>query len=184
MRALQAIGMGLLLLALRPGEPGGPDLLPDPLGWLLVLHGVRRLPAGLSGRSPLLWLGGIALLVSVPLWWPATAAPILSADPALQWTLTLPQLGFLLVLARTLSRRAGGHADRSAAGWWGLVATATAVAAVLPVVVFGAGVVALASPAGTVAVMTLLAATLLCFSHSGRPWIHDAHDAPQGRPSS
>lgn len=184
MRALQAIGMGLLVVAIRAGEP---DLLPDPLGWLLVLHGVRRLPAGLAGRGWLLLLGGLALLVSVPLWLPATATAILRADPALQWAVNLPQLGFLLLLARVLAARAGEHGDRPAKGWWGLVSTTVAVAAVLPVVVFGGGVTELESPALVMATLVLLTVIVLCFSHSGRTWLHDAGvepGTPQGRPST
>lgn len=184
MRALQAIGMGLLVVAIRAGEP---DLLPDPVGWLLVLHGVRRLPRDLPGREALLVLGGLALLVSVPLWLPTTADAILRADPALQWAANLPQLGFLLLLARVLARRAGEHGDRSAKGWWGVVSTVVAIAALLPVVVFGGGVTTLESPALVMATLVLLTAIVLCFSHSGRRWIRDAGvepGTPQGRPSS
>lgn len=173
--------MGLLVVAIRAGEP---DLLPDPLGWLLVLHGVRRLPRDLVGREALLVLGTLALLVSVPLWLPATAERILAADPALQWAANLPQLAFLLLLARVLARRAGGHGDRSAKGWWGLVSTTVVIAALLPVVVFGGGVTALESPALVTATLVLLTAIVLCFGHARRPWVHEAAETPQGRPSS
>ncbi len=53
----------------------------------------------------------------------------------------------------------------------------------LPPVVYGAGVVALALPAVAVATGTLLAAVVLCFAHATRPWVHDVvagDPAPSG----
>ena len=43
MRPLQSIAIGLVIIALR-AEFGGYDALADPVGWLLVLLGVRSLP--------------------------------------------------------------------------------------------------------------------------------------------
>lgn len=166
MRALQALGVGLLLIALRAGPT---DLLPDPVGWLLVLVGVRRLPHD-PRRRALLVLALLALVASVPLWVPATADRILAADQSLQWAVNLPQLGFVLVLGSVLGRRAGAAGDRGARGWWYAVATGTAVAAVLPVLVFGGSVAVLETPALVLAGLVLLVAVVLCFVHAGRPW--------------
>ncbi|QZY29129.1 hypothetical protein [Nocardioides coralli] len=168
MRGLQAIGMGLVLVALRVGEP---DLLPDPVGWLLVLVGVRRLPRDLPRRTGLLVLGSLALAVSVPLWVPSLADHVLTAHPSLQWALNLPQLGFVLVLAASLGRRAGEAGDRGARSWWLVVAAGTAAAAVLPVLVHGGGVDALGTPSIVLAGVVLLTTIALAFTHAGRPWI-------------
>jgi hypothetical protein len=173
MRGLQAVGLGLVLVALRVGST---DLLPDPAGWLLVLVGVRLLPADLPRRGLLLGLAALALVVSVPLWVPSLADRILAADPALQWAVNLPQLGFVLALAAVLGHRADTAGDRSSRTWWYAVATGTAVAAVLPPVVFGAGVAGLRTPSLVLAGAVLVTAVVLCFVHAGRDW---ATPAPQ-----
>ena len=159
--------MGLLVVLLRAGTP---DLLPDPLGWLLVLLGVRRLPAGLPRRPLLTGLTVLALVVSVPVWVPSVADRVLAADPSLQWAVNLPQLLAVLLLATTLGQWAGDHEDSAARGWWFLVATMTAVAALAPVVVFGGGVTVLEQPAIILAGAALVTTVVLSFVHAGRTW--------------
>ena len=56
MRPLQSIAMGLVIIALR-AEFGGYDALADPLGWLLVLLGVRTLPVEPERRRTLFAAG-------------------------------------------------------------------------------------------------------------------------------
>ncbi len=75
MRPLQSIGLGLVLVVLDAsvGDPG-LDLVPDPLGWVLVLLGVRRLPARIGHRSLLQGVAAVAGLVSLVLWVPPLAA--------------------------------------------------------------------------------------------------------------
>ncbi len=46
------------------------DALPDPVGWLLVLSGLRGLRGRTSTSTSPRWLGWVALAVSVPLWFP------------------------------------------------------------------------------------------------------------------
>jgi hypothetical protein len=176
MRALQAIGMGLLIVLVRAGTP---DLLPDPLGWLLVLHGVRRLPTDLPQRTGLLVSGALAGAVSVPLWVPDVADRVLAAPPSLQWAVNLPQVVFVVLLATALGKRAGEHGDLSARGWWFTVATFAVLAGAAPVLVFGGGLAALETPAVVVAGAVLLTTIVLCFVHAARPWA----ETPQGRPS-
>lgn len=159
--------MGLVVVLVRAGSP---DLLPDPLGWALVLLGVRRLPPDLARRTVLLVLAGLALACSVPLWLPALADRVLDADPSLQWAVNLPQLLFVVVLGTVLGERAGASGDGAARGWWFLVVTLTALATVAPVVVFGAGVGALEQPAILLAGTALLTTIVLCFVHAARPW--------------
>jgi hypothetical protein len=181
MRALQAIGMGLLVILVVAGRP---DLLPDPLGWLLVLHGVRRLPADLPRRRGLGVLAVLALAVSVPVWVPAVADRVLAADPSLQWAVNLPQLLFVVLLATSLGEAAAARGDTAARGWWFLVATLTTLAAAAPVVVFGGGVPALETPAIVLAGAVLLTTIVLCFVHAARPWADaPVPDTAQGRPS-
>ena len=52
MRPLQSIAIGLVIIALR-AEFGGYDALVDPVGWLLVLLGVRTLPVEPERRKSL-----------------------------------------------------------------------------------------------------------------------------------
>jgi len=175
MRALQAIGMGLLIVLVRAGTP---DLLPDPLGWLLILYGVRRLPTDLPQRTGVLVSGVLAGAVSVPLWVPPLAERVLAADESLQWAVNLPQVAFVTLLATGLGMRAGDRGDSAARGWWFLVATLSALAGLAPVLVFGGGVDALEMPAVVVAGAVLLTAIILCFVHASRPW------ADTGEPST
>ena len=182
MRPLQAIGMGLLLTVLtaRAGDPG-VDLFPDPAGWSLVCLGAYRLPERVAPRRWLFLSALVACLVAVPLWLPVTAGALLDADEALLWTLDLPRLVFLLLLAAAMSRAAGAGGDTGARAWWRLVLGATVVTVVLPAVVYGAGAASLADVAGGVAVATVLTCLVLCFSHSSRPWASDAAPATTGR---
>lgn len=167
MRALQAIGMGLLIVLVRAGTP---DLLPDPLGWLLILYGVRRLPPDLPLRTGVLVSGVLAGAISVPLWVPPLADRVLAADESLQWAVNLPQVAFVTLLATALGMRASDRGDAAARGWWFLVATLSALAGLAPVLVFGGGVDALETPAVVVAGSVLLTAIILCFVHAARPW--------------
>ncbi len=179
MRALQAIGMGLVIVLVRAGWP---DLLPDPLGWLLVLHGVRRLPADLPYRTAVIAFGALALALSLPLWVPAVADRVLAADPSLQWAVNLPQLLFVIVLATALGLRAADHGDAAARGWWFLVATLTGFAAAAPVLVFGGGIATLETPALVISGAVLLTAIVLCFVHANRRWA-SPQEMRQGRSS-
>ena len=177
--------MGLLIVGLRVGEP---DLLLDPAGWLLVLYGVVRLSPGVERRSLLLGLAALALVVSVPLWWSTTRDEILAADLSLQWALNLPQLGFVAALAVTLASLAGGADDTGAQRWWRLMTALAVLVALVPVVVFGGGVAQLATTAAVLSSLVLLSVIVLCFVHSGRPWVLEPApemppDMPQGRPS-
>lgn len=95
MTALQKIAMGLVIVVIH-ADFGGWDGVPDPLGWILVILGLR----GLAGAPPVLTL--LAALAEV--------ASIVSFPPALltqipdsgQWMLTLPQTAFVILLALTL----------------------------------------------------------------------------------
>lgn len=169
MRPLQSIAMGFVVIALT-APFAGYDALPDPLGWVLVLLGVRQLPADLERRRLLLALAGLAGLVAVPLWLPSVAEAVADTDPSLAWALTLPQLGFLGVLCHALAARATAAAHMPAARRFHLGTTLVVVVALLPVLVLGAGVDALATPAAVLAVGTVLFVVWQLFAWSGRTW--------------
>jgi len=171
--------MGLLLVVLNaPVGASGLDLFPDPVGWLLVLLGVRTLPDGVPLRGVLFATSVLTGMVSAVLWVPATAAVLDGIDPALQWGLELPRVGFLVALSLALSRAADTAGDARARGWWRLTLVAAVLTGLFPVLVYGAGVRSLAEVAGGVAVATLLTCLALCLAHSARAWTHGGSDRP------
>lgn len=172
MRPLQSIAMGLVIVALRATFQGY-DALPDPLGWLLVLHGAARLPADLVRRDTIRGLAVLALLVSIPLWLPDLADRLYELHPSLGWVANLPQLAFAAVLADSLARRAaapGPHRDTRATAWLRVSMTGFLLAAALPVVVFGGGVRSLELPSYVLATLVMLMLIWLLFSYNNRPW--------------
>ena len=168
MKPLQAVAMGLVVVGIHAGTW---DLLPDPLGWLLVLHGVRRLPPATPYRSSQVALGLLALLVSVPLWVPALAASLDDADPSLRWAVNLPQLGFVVALCLGVADLARTGDDLGAFRTWRTLATLGVACSVLPVLVWGGGLGTLEVPSYILASLTLLAVIVLGFAHAGRAWI-------------
>jgi hypothetical protein len=177
MRPLQSIAMGLVIVALH-ATFGGFDALPDPLGWLLVLLGVRALPAELESKRTLLGLAALAGAVSIPLWIPAVSDALYDTDPSLLWAVNLPQLGFGGLLAHVLARRAADAEDTRAAAWLRVEVTGFVVVTLLPILVWGAGVDALAASAYVAASLVLLALIWMLFSWSSRPWA--GADRPTG----
>jgi hypothetical protein len=169
MRPLQSIAMGLVVIVLD--TLGTVDALPDPVGWVLVLLGVRGLPHDLHRRGPLLALGLLAAAVSVPLWLPGVADALYDTHPSLLWAANLPQLGFAGLLCVALAASAAPAGDTAAAAWARTTLTGVAVVAVLPVLVFGAGIASLEVPAYLGTSLVLLLLIWLLFSWSGRPWI-------------
>ena len=173
MRPLQSIAMGLVIVALRAPLIGEYDALPDPLGWVLVILGVRGLPADLPRRDTVVTLAWLAAVVSVPLWFPGFSEAAFAIHPSLGWALTLPQLGFAAVLCHSLATSAVAAEDHKSASWLKLAMAGFVVAAVLPVIVFGAGAGSLELTADVGAAVVLLALIWLLFSYSARPWAID-----------
>jgi peptidoglycan/LPS O-acetylase OafA/YrhL len=170
-KPLQSVAMGLVVIALS-ARSRGYDLLPDPIGWLLVLQGLGRLPDTLPHRPGLRTLGFVALVMSVVLWFPGLANGLEDADESLLWAANLPQLAFVAVLCRALAE----PADRAAARWLRTAATLTVVAAVLPVLVLGAGQSSLVPVmvVGSAAVLVLV--IVLLFRYAGRRWAAERMD--------
>lgn len=168
MKPLQAIAMGLVIIALS-AKVNGYDLLADPLGWLLVLHGVRLLPADVPRRDTIHAIGIVAALVSVALWFPAVADGLSDTDDSLVWAATLPQIAFVALLCVELSVQADAAGDAKAARWLRTARTLTIAIGVLPIVVYPIEP-DLLLPLILVAVITIVLVIVLLFSYSARPW--------------
>jgi hypothetical protein len=179
MRPLQSIAMGLVIVALTAPLAGGYDALPDPLGWLLVILGVRGLPPDLPRREAVLTLAWLAAAVSVPVWFPAVTDAAYATHPSLGWALSLPQLGFAALLCHSLATNAMAAEDRKAGAWLRLEMAGVVAAAVLPVIVFGAGLASLKNTMAVGAAFLLLTLIWMLFTYSARPWA----GRPGGRPA-
>ena len=159
MSPLQRIAMGLVIVLVPANFPHEPhpawefyDALPDPIGWLLVIAGVRALRPYLD-VDVAHWLAWVAFAVSVPLWFPQVNHLLVpeyndAIEVSFQWFLFLPQTVFSLVLARTIGRAAELRQprDRFVAGRYGVLTWAFAALVVLPVVAYGGGVDSLVNP--------------------------------------
>lgn len=169
MKPLQSVAMGFVFIALY-ARLDGYDLYADPVGWVLVLLGVRRLPADLPHRTPLLYVGAVAAAVSVPMWFPAVRDALADADASLGWAADLPAFAFTALLCHALAAAAKEAGDVKPAQWLALVRSVVVAVAVLPVLVFGAGISGLANPAALAAQAVYVVLVWLLFSYSGRPW--------------
>ena len=166
MKPLQSIAMGLVFLALVVRFNGEYDVIPDPIGWLLILQGLGQLPAALPHRPTLRSLGFVALLLSVALWFPGVAGGLEAEDVSLLWTANLPQLAFVAVLCHALS----DLADVSARRWLRTASALTVVAALLPTLVLGADEAGLTGTMTLVGAGVLLLVIVLLFRYAARPW--------------
>lgn len=169
MKPLQALAMGFVVIVLvaRLGEY---DALPDPVGWLLVLLGVRALPPSVPHQSPLLALGALAGAVAAVLWLPALGDRLLAADPALGWAVNLPQLCFTALLCHALGAAAAAASDRRAARWLRTTLSVLVVVGLLPVLVFGAGFSTLETTSYVAAGAGAVLLIWLLFAYASRPW--------------
>ena len=179
--------MGYVFIALY-ARFDGYDAYADPVGWTLVLYGVHRLPADLSSRTAVVYLGWLSWLVSIPLWFPGVVERLEDADPSLAWAVDLPQFGFGALLCLALSRAAVADGDARAASWLRLLLTAIAVVAVLPVLIFGGGLEDLTDPAALAVQVVYVVLVWLMFQYSGRTWAGApveaevaGEDSPPGR---
>ncbi|MGH3412335.1 MAG: hypothetical protein ACRDPH_04560 [Marmoricola sp.] len=161
MTPLQKIGMGLVIVLLPayfPAHAHPPwavyDALPDPIGWALVVAGVWALGrTGDLGLTVVKWLAVVALLVSVPMWFPQLNHQLVpkynpGISVSFQWFLGLPQAAFGLVLAQRIGK-AGQTAeprDRYLAGRFGVLTWGFAATIVLPAVAYGGAIEQLQGP--------------------------------------
>lgn len=169
MKPFQSLAAGWVFLLLV-ARVGGYDLYADPVGWLLVLLGVHRLPASFPHRSALAQVGVLALLVSAVLWLPPVGERLGEAEPALAWAANLPQYGWLVLLCHAAATAATATGDLRAARWFRTVLLGGVAVVLLPVLVFGAGLTSVETAAGAAVLLTPLALVVALFSYAGRPW--------------
>lgn len=179
MKPLQAIGLGVLLIALT-AKLGGYDIYADPVGWLLILAGMTgfaQVEPPLPRRTVLRNLALVALAVSTVIWLPDVDDWLRDAEPALAWAANLPKFGFFALLCHCLAEAADASADaktdlkgKVAALWLRTAETVLVFVMVAPILVFGAGWSALSTAAGTAAALVLLMVMLLAFVYAYRPW--------------
>lgn len=157
MTPLQKIAMGLVVV-LVDASFAGYDGVADPLGWSLVLWGLLGLRPHQFGTNGLLWLAGLALVVSVVTYPPQVAERIVSS---VGWALSLPQLVFSFVLCVVLAPVAGDLGRRFRLLRWLFV-----VLAVVPVIALGADVEVLLDPLAFAVVATYVYLVYLLFRAS------------------
>ncbi|MDQ6526366.1 hypothetical protein RB608_22285 [Nocardioides sp. LHD-245] len=173
MKPLQAVGLGLVLLALGPAdaEPGTFDPLPDPFGWLLILIGLHGLNGALEARRmpALRFLGGLALAISVALVVPAVARWV-ATDPSLGWAADVPRFGFFALLCHQLSQAALRARSTGGASAFGMAALTLLFVLAAPPLAFGADWTGVGTAGEVAAQAVQLALVILCFVVAGRTW--------------
>lgn len=172
--------MGLVIVLLG-AQVYGYDVLPDPLGWLLVLPGLGCLPV--PQRPALRTLATLSLLVSVVVWFPAARDALNVTDLALAWAAGLPELLTLIVLTHGLAQSARLAGDQPARTWLQTARTLLVVVAVLPPIVLGGGFDSLDTALGIVGSVVLLLLIVLLFRYAARPWALPAPDPVESRTS-
>ncbi|GAA1477401.1 hypothetical protein GCM10009623_18470 [Nocardioides aestuarii] len=180
MRPLSLLAVGLLI-ALLDISFEGVDVVADWIGWLVVLLACAGLPPQLA-PARLAVAGAAALLVSVAIWIPGALVDVEALPLPLAWAISLPEVGFGLLLALSMARAAGGAGDESARGWWRLVLAGNIVVLLLPPVVYGAGVVAVLLVGVLIGLVTAITEIVLCFRHGDRPWAQPTPEHAAGPP--
>lgn len=137
MTPLQGIAMGLVIV-LVDASFGGYDGVPDPLGWLLAIWGVRRLRPVLAETRVLLVVAVVCLVVSVVTYPPQVVERL---DESGGWALSLPQLVFSFALAGALAPASGWLEKR-----FRLMRPVFVALALAPAVVIGGDLESLRSP--------------------------------------
>jgi uncharacterized membrane protein len=172
-KPLQAVGLGLVLLALGPAdaEPGTFDPLPDPLGWLLVLVGLHGLAPVLDERRlPMLrFLGVLALGFSVALVVPAVAR-WLETDPSLGWSADVPRFAFFAVLCHQLSQAALKGRSSAGASCFSIAGLVLLFVIAAPPLAFGAGWDGVGTAGEVAAQAVQIGLVVLCFVFASRRW--------------
>ena len=112
---LHPVLLGLVVVALQV-RVNGYDLLPDWIGWILVLIGSASLPVRRQGA--LLVSAGLACAAAVVVYLPDVNGQVAATDDALSWALSLPQSAYLVLLADGLRHAAKRGGDPALSSWW------------------------------------------------------------------
>lgn len=177
MTPLQKIAMGLIIVVGSAPFPAHPhpswrhyDLLPDPLGWLLVIAGLLALRRLHESFDTAAWLAILALLVSVPLWLPQLNHHL---DASGAWLASMPQTVCCLLTAHHLAR-AGAFADppdRYVAHRFGLLVWGFGLLVVLPVLAIGGHLDQLSNATVALSLLVNLAFVYYLFMVNRRTWL-------------
>lgn len=165
MKPLGSIAMGLVIVVLV-ARFAGFDALPDPLGWLLVLWGVRRLP----DPSVLVPLAVVAFVVACAVWFPSNQEVLAHSDPSLQWVANLPQVAFCVLLCRSLAALAVSAGDTGSAAWLRTTMVLNLALAIAPVLAFASDSVDLLPALEAAAAGVVLLLIVVLFACGSRPW--------------
>ncbi|WP_156393683.1 MULTISPECIES: hypothetical protein [unclassified Nocardioides] len=128
MTPLQKVAMGFVVVAID--TLGRLDVLPDFIGWAMVLWGLSSVRW--SERGQLLGIGSVCAVVSLAVWFPQVNERVHDAELALKWALSLPDLLFILLFARAVCSAARAGKDRKFTGRFGVIGWVTCVVAALP----------------------------------------------------
>jgi hypothetical protein len=177
MSPLQKIAMGLVIVVGSAGFPAHPhpswrhfDLLPDPIGWVLVVAGLLALRRLHSAFDTATWLAVVAGVISLPLWVPELAHHI---DASGSWALSMPQTVCCLLVCLSIRRLGAAEQppDLYAARRFGLLAWGFGLVAVLPVIALGGHVQRLENLTLLVSMLVNVAFIVYLFLVNRRPWL-------------
>ncbi|HET9861594.1 MAG TPA: hypothetical protein VFQ19_17610 [Nocardioidaceae bacterium] len=162
MTGLHKIAMGLVIVVVD-AYFGEFDAVPDVLGWILVLLGLRDL-RGRVTLGGLVALATAAAAVSVVLLWPDLLA---SASESTLWALSLPQIAFSILLCGAATELcAPSNSGRARQFTW--LRWVFIVLAFAPAVLYGAGADVLEVPIAVTTVAANVALIYLLFRLAGR----------------
>jgi hypothetical protein len=190
MSPLQKIAMGLIVIFVPANFDVAHhvyDALPDPLGWLLVLSGMKALRRHLD-VDVAYWLAWVALAVSIPLWFPQltehlpeipkhlkTAAELTQATKAasIKWAFSLPQWAMSLLLVRSIGLEGASRQPRDVfvAGRFGVLTWGLGALIVLPPIAYGGDVENLIGPTEILIGLVDLALSYYLFRVHRREWL-------------
>lgn len=183
MKPLYWVAIGLLLVIMEARTDAGFDIYPNPLGWLLVLVGLRGLIAEIPGlplQLTLWYLGGLALVVSCALVAPAAEEWLDDAEDALIWAADLPALAFQALLAHGVAAQALLAGKRTSSLWWRICEVALLIG-ILGSMLYLAADFTWLKGVGEIGYLGALLFIVLCLIHGGRQWAGGG-EPPELRP--